>query len=508
MGTLPPAGRAEPLPALVLADLAEAAGDGILVLDGGGRVVSATAAVGVILDRAPADLLGGALVDHALPAARPAMRAQLAAAAGRAAARWDTLLLRPDGAVCAVECTARPARIGARGRLVVVVRDVTEARQHARQAQALADIAASLTVDQPVAAMLDRVAAAAVETTAAVACPVMLVDSATLALRLVSAHGLPPGYAAVFEAGWATERGDSAGVRALTARQPRIVRHLRRDALANPAYAALHPFLADWRWETLAMVPLVYREQSLGLLNAYLPADAEPAAADMAFLQALADQAAVAIANGQLYAAARETAALQERQRLARELHDSVSQALFGIALGAGAARRRLELDPAKVGESLDYVLSLTEVALTEMRALIFELRPETLEKEGLVAALTRHAAATQARHEIPVETALGAEPDVPLATKEALYRIAQEAMHNAAKYARGTRIDLILEHGADQLLLEVRDDGIGFDATQDFVGHLGLHSMRERMAALGGTTDVTSTLGVGTCIRAAVPSR
>lgn len=216
----------------------------------------------------------------------------------------------------------------------------------------------------------------------------------------------------------------------------------------------------------------------------------------------------MAIENARLFAESQGKAALEERQRLARELHDSVSQALFGIALGAGAARRRLDLDPAKVGESLDYVLSLTEVALTEMRALIFELRPETLEKEGLIAALTRHAAATQARHQVTVETVLCEEPDVPLATKEALYRIAQEAMHNAAKYARGTRIDLLLAHRADYLVLEVRDDGVGFDPDQDFVGHLGLHSMRERMAALGGTTDVASTLGVGTCIRAAAPYR
>jgi signal transduction histidine kinase len=223
--------------------------------------------------------------------------------------------------------------------------------------------------------------------------------------------------------------------------------------------------------------------------------------ADLAL--AFANQAAVAVENARLYGEAQGKAALEERQRLARELHDSVSQALFGIALGASAARRRLDIDPPRVAESLDYVLSLADAALTEMRALIFELRPETLEKDGLVVALERHAAATQARHEIAVETALGEEPDVPLATKEALYRVAQEAMHNAVKHARPTRISLILARGPDGLVLEVRDDGIGFEPTGSFPGHLGLVSMRERVQHLGGTVDVESAPGCGTAIRA-----
>ena len=112
---------------------------------------------------------------------------------------------------------------------------------------------------------------------------------------------------------------------------------------------------------------------------------------------AIANQAAIAIENARLYAQAQELAALEERQKLARELHDSVSQALYGISLGAHTARKALERDPQGVVEPLDYVLSLAEAGLAEMRALIFELRPESLEAEGLVAALTKQAAAVQA---------------------------------------------------------------------------------------------------------------
>jgi signal transduction histidine kinase len=134
------------------------------------------------------------------------------------------------------------------------------------------------------------------------------------------------------------------------------------------------------------------------------------------------------------------------------------------------------------VAEPLDYVLMLAEAALTEMRALIFELRPESLETEGLVSALSKQAAATQARHELVVATELSNEPDLPLHVKQELYRIAQEAMHNTVKHAHASHVLLRLEQATDEVVLEVRDDGIGFDTFATFPGHLGLHSMSERV--------------------------
>src|SRR6187401_3641794 len=125
-------------------------------------------------------------------------------------------------------------------------------------------------------------------------------------------------------------------------------------------------------------------------------------------VMAIASQAAVAIENTRLLQRASSAAALEERQRLARELHDSVSQALYGIALGARTARRRVGDDgPANVTEPLDYVLSLAEAGLTEMRALIFELRPESIAEEGLCAAFTKVADALRARHHLAVEVEL-----------------------------------------------------------------------------------------------------
>ncbi len=138
-----------------------------------------------------------------------------------------------------------------------------------------------------------------------------------------------------------------------------------------------------------------------------------------------------------------KVATLEERQRLARELHDSVSQALYGIALGARTARTQLERDPAKVVEPLDYVLSLAEAGLAEMRALIFELRPESLQNEGLLGALTKVSDAVRTRHKLDVVTSFCPEPNISLDAKEMLYRVTQEAIYNVIKHASATRIEV-----------------------------------------------------------------
>jgi signal transduction histidine kinase len=223
-------------------------------------------------------------------------------------------------------------------------------------------------------------------------------------------------------------------------------------------------------------------------------------------LVALAQRAALAIENARLFEQAQGKAALEERQRLARELHDSVSQALFSIALGAKTARTLLDRDASQVAGPLDYVLNLAEAGLAEMRALIFELRPESLATEGLVAALGKQAAALKARHATETDLDLCSEPDAPLVAKEALYRIAQEALHNVVKHARATQVKIRLASDADVLTLSVHDDGVGFDPDGEFPGHLGLGSMRERVTTLGGALEIESAPGQGTYTQARVP--
>jgi signal transduction histidine kinase len=203
---------------------------------------------------------------------------------------------------------------------------------------------------------------------------------------------------------------------------------------------------------------------------------------------------------------AHQLAVLEERNRLARELHDSVSQALYGIVLGAQTARTFLDRDPQQAVEPLDYVLSLSEAGLAEMRALIFELRPETLEKEGLVEALSKQVTVLQARHGLVVKTAFDAEPAISIQHKEAVYWIAREALHNIIKHANASTVELCLKCTPEALRLSIADDGTGFDLGSDFSGHLGLQSMSERAARIGGDLQLTSQLHKGTQLHFHLP--
>jgi signal transduction histidine kinase len=194
-----------------------------------------------------------------------------------------------------------------------------------------------------------------------------------------------------------------------------------------------------------------------------------------------------------------------ERRRLARELQDAVVQALYGIVLGARTARTLLDRAPGQAAEPLEYVLALAEAGLAETRALICELRPEALQTEGLVGALAKQTAPLSARYGVEVHADLCEEPELPLDVKDALYRIAQEAMHNAVRHAQAGRIDVRLTQQAGTIVLEVCDDGTGFDLTGSLPEHRGLRSMRERATHLGSTLEIESAPGRGTCIRAAI---
>ncbi len=208
-----------------------------------------------------------------------------------------------------------------------------------------------------------------------------------------------------------------------------------------------------------------------------------------------------------LYEKAQELASLQERQRLAQELHDSVSQALYGISLGAHTAQESLENDYEQARESLAYIIALTEAGLAEMRALIFELRPESLETEGLVAALTKQIAVLQSRYQLTVDASLDAEPTISLELKHTLYRIAQEALHNVVKHARASTVALQLTQRDNEVCFQVHDNGKGFDPLCSFPGHFGVRSMQERATRVGGAFTLESTPEQGTCISVCIPA-
>jgi signal transduction histidine kinase len=177
--------------------------------------------------------------------------------------------------------------------------------------------------------------------------------------------------------------------------------------------------------------------------------------------------------------------------------------------LGARTAKAILENKERDMGdqldESIEYVLTMAEAGLAEMRALIFELRPDSLEKEGLIAALEKQAAALQARHALHVTTEFYSEPVISVDEKQALFRIVQEALHNVVKHARANRVRISLEAKENGHVLEVEDDGVGFDPAVASSG-LGLYSMRERIERYGGELEIKSNVGNGTLIRVKLP--
>ncbi|MFE2184761.1 GAF domain-containing sensor histidine kinase [Streptomyces sp. NPDC059455] len=372
---------------------------------------------------------------------------------------------------------------------------------------------------------LDSLAAGAVARTGAASCTVYLLEPGPSAnLRLVGGgHGhTPPSRKPALEA-----IGGAA---------PVIHGGGRTGADGEgPARGAV----AAW--------PLLRESTAIGAMCCHFPPGRDPGEADITLLEVIAGHASCAVENDRQRAATQDKAVHEERHRISRELHDSVSQALYGIALGARTAREMLErdidnaepvegrarttshaeapgrIDPAaghetagevvdlaelaELAEPIEYIRRLADAAIAETRALLCRLRPESLETEGLVAALIQHVEALRARYGITTEAKLDAEPKTTPEAKHALYRIAQESLHNVAKHsqARNVRLHLLNEPGA--VTLTVADDGVGFDCKGSFPGHLGLLSMRERAREVGGTLNVDSRPGQGSRIRARIPA-
>lgn len=259
---------------------------------------------------------------------------------------------------------------------------------------------------------------------------------------------------------------------------------------------------------SLLYVPLIVRDRVIGMLALYSHTRNFYTEHHARLAMAFANQAAVAIENARLHEQAVQMAALGERGRLARELHDSVSQALFGIVLGARTVLQNgRKTNDSLVLEPMEYVLKLSEAALAEMRALIFELRPESLQQEGLLVAFQKQSEAICARHQIDVKADLGGvEPSTSLAVKEAIYRIGLEAIQNTIKHANATLIELKLHVLDEQVVLEVKDNGRGFDTRNKFPGHFGLYTMRERAEQFGGVLSLSSSPQEGTLIQVRIP--
>ena len=264
-------------------------------------------------------------------------------------------------------------------------------------------------------------------------------------------------------------------------------------------------------------VPIIARDQVIG---AFYLTEKESAdnfdEFDQEVIELLAAHAAIAITNARLYERSRELSILSERNRLALELHDVVSQKLFSLNLSADAAATLLDRDAAASRAQLERVRELAREALAELRSLILGLRPADLETDGLEGALRKEVEMLARVHGIELELEADCpgrptgEADVDGERELEVLRIAAEALHNAVRHAGAHRVTVRLDGRGDTLAVDVQDDGIGFDPEDPELRsrHLGLTSMEERARELGGTLQLSSASGRGTRVHLEVPRR
>jgi two-component system nitrate/nitrite sensor histidine kinase NarX len=213
----------------------------------------------------------------------------------------------------------------------------------------------------------------------------------------------------------------------------------------------------------------------------------------------VANQAAITMINAELFGHAQELAVLEERQRLARNLHDAVNQSLFSAGLIAEVLPRLWERDQDAARLSLEDLQRLTRGAMAEMRALLAELRPATLTDSDLGDLLRLLGNALSGRTNVPVAVTVTGEFILPVKVQVAFYRICQEALNNITKHAKASQVEINLQQQENLIELRIHDDGQGFDTKQTLSGHYGLSMMRERAQAAGLLLSIISQPGHGT---------
>ena len=305
--------------------------------------------------------------------------------------------------------------------------------------------------------------------------------------------------------------GKGAVGRAVVERQPVTVYDIaavfRDDDLLADEERRQHLERLVKQHRALLAVPIIVKNEVYGGLVLYYPQPRQFSAEDIALAVAFSDQAALAIESARLRAQAEQSAVEAERNRLARDLHDAVTQTLFSASLIAEVLPRLWERSPEEGRRRLEELRQLTRGALAEMRTLLLELRPTALTEAALGDLLKQLAEAITGRARLPVSLAIEGQASLPPDVQVALYRIAQEALNNVAKHSGASQafVNLTLAPGFAQL--SVRDDGRGFEAALVSADHLGLGIMRERAEAIGACLHLSSQPGQGTQVSLTWPA-
>jgi PAS domain S-box-containing protein len=491
----------------------ESTGDGVFITDAAHAVVSANPAfcrlTGYGLRRLRATDLGR--IFH-LTDLQP-FDAHLARASTSDETITQAMCVREDGGISLFEILSRRFSYRALPHVLSVVRDVTE-RERAYQeleqrvAERTRALSTLLEFSKTIASTLE---------------PRTLLDGvleqmrtiidytgATIFVRetedadmLILAHRGP--LAAADAATVRIAASEIADCLPLREKVPIVVDDLRGDSPAAKACVNGTPQAVQRLFgyaRSLMLVPLIAGDRAIGLLRIDHAEPNRYHMSDAALALALAGQAAIALDNARLYEQARDLAAFEERQRLARELHDSVTQTLCALAMLGKILPATWERSPEEGRKSVINLDEMAQSALAEMRTLLLELRPDTLYEANLNELLHQLAEAQRSRMRAPITVDVdgGATP-LPPDVHVAFYRVAQEALSNAGKHASAPHVRIALKSSAEGATLSVRDDGVGFSPADTPAGPLGIVTMRERAESVGARFTVDSAPGKGTAV-------
>jgi PAS domain S-box-containing protein len=437
-------------------------------------------------------------------------------------------LIRLDGSDLDVEVTAIATQYQGEPAVQVVFRDITErveaeralrrakeaaeasrqeeearrqeAEERRRIAEGLADVVAILNSNQSLDEVLDFIAVQAGQLLENQAVAIYSLQSEQTALTMEAAQGLPIGYVA----GADIPIGYGALRESIQIRQPVAVSDIPStfrddEELAQDAYQrALFDYWADI-YQALLAVPIVIKDEIYGGILLYYAKPREFMEDEVDLAMVFANQAALAIENARLRDQVQEAAATAERSRLARELHDAVTQTLFSASLIAEAMPRVWEHDQEAGRQGMEELRQLTRGAAAEMRTMLLELRPAALTEKPLGESLRHLTEAATGRSRVPIGLAVEGDSSLPPRVQIALYRIAQEALNNIAKHAGASQVEVTLRSQPGRVMLGVSDNGSGFDPQDIRPDQMGLAIMKERAESIDAHLSVTSELGCGT---------
>jgi PAS domain S-box-containing protein len=384
-----------------------------------------------------------------------------------------------------------------------------EAEGRRRVAEGMREILAVLNSQRSLPQILDFIATQTRRLLDSDAVAVLRLEEGLL--RIQAAYGLEAGYIT----GLTMRVGEGGAGRALATRRPVIIPDLREAARhttqgtmpPEPQKGLVQRLMQEFG--ALLSVPLIVQDQDYGAITAYYRTPRDFSEEDLHLAMIVADQVALAVESARLREQVGQAAALEERGRLARELHDSVTQSLYSVIMYTEAASRLLTAaQEATAAEYLRDARDTAQEALREMRLMIYQLRPPLLEKGGLAVALQVRLDAVERRGGIHAELIVEGQDRLPPAIQTELHQIAQEALNNALKHADSHEVQVRLHFGEAATRLQVQDDGVGFEpAAARAGGGLGIPGMEERVHKIGGRLSIESAPGQGTRISVEIPT-